>query len=335
MAERECCNCGDEYDFDDCCEDACGDCLSCEHTRTKFIWPISILLSIGLLLLVILLPMSFSYIERDEMGFKKNTVSNNVDKSKVYLNGRYFWGVGKTPVTFPATYKFVELSGINVFVSGGQTMQVSAQFYYRLKPATLAQLYETYGLAYEDRIESIAKAEIRNAAALFSVDQYIMDRKNITAILFNRVSSEIASKAFVEVPQSHFFLKRVYLPPTILSRKTQIFMTTQEQITANYSFQASQVRLETSKQVTELLNQKLLVEQAAKVESERITADANSRAFQRIETEKGVRMKDMISLLGIASDNVTSTLLLLNSLLDSSGTPTLLAGISGAILQSP
>ena len=44
---------------------------------------------IGLLLLVILLPLSFSYVEYHEYGLKQRKSTGTVDVSKVYDSGRY------------------------------------------------------------------------------------------------------------------------------------------------------------------------------------------------------------------------------------------------------
>jgi len=65
------------------------------------IWMISILVGIGVLLLVILLPISFKSLEPNEAGLDYDTMNYKLDTTKLYEEGRYYLGVGHKFKTFP------------------------------------------------------------------------------------------------------------------------------------------------------------------------------------------------------------------------------------------
>lgn len=297
-----------------------------------------VVLFIGCLLTLILVPVSFSYISRNEIAFKKNTATNDVDRTRVYTNGRYFWGLARSPVTFPADYQRVDLTGaeaLTVFTDGGQSVSINFVFWYRIDPTQLSQLYEAFGTSYHDRIVGIAKAELRNAAPQFTLSQYLNNRANVSLGYFTRLATQLRQNAYITIERSKFLLQHIQLPSTVLSQKLAIFRVEQEQTTALFIANATGVRLETQRQVTLLDNQASLVSQAAQAQANRMRTDAQSNSFGRVETERGAQLQNMIVSLGVTGSNVTERLILLTSLLDSANNVTLLSGVNGAILQSP
>jgi uncharacterized membrane protein len=58
----------------------------------RWFWPVLIVSIIGILLLVILLPISFSYIDYYQYGFLRRLTSGRVNLDRVYEVGRYFSG---------------------------------------------------------------------------------------------------------------------------------------------------------------------------------------------------------------------------------------------------
>ena len=63
--------------------------------RTKFpvwFWPVLVVSIIGIILLIILLPFSFSYLDYYHYGIIRRRTTGRVDLSRVYEGGRYFLG---------------------------------------------------------------------------------------------------------------------------------------------------------------------------------------------------------------------------------------------------
>lgn len=308
-------------------------------TRTTIIL-LTAVIGVGVLLTLILVPLSFQYISRNTMGFKKSTTTNSIDLSVVFHNGRYHWGLGKTAVTFPSAFVKVSLTGdakLSVFTETGQTLTFESVFFYRLVPSKLRLMYINFGTNYHQRVVAVAKAALRNAAADVLMDQYINDRANVTSILYAALSTQLASTAFVEVPESHFALLGIDLPDVVVAQKTTFFLNTQQLLINNYTYQSSQIRLGTAQQVRQLENAAELVMQDATATVTRLVSEANSRAFQATQTEKGKQLQNMIAALGL-SDNHTAaaSLIELNTILDTRNNITLLRGVSQAsIVQFP
>lgn len=295
-----------------------------------------VLCFIAVLLICIMVPVSFSYVDRNKIAFKKNTATNDVDRSQVYSNGRYFWGLARSPVSFPSNYLKVDLTnsqGLTVFTDGGQSVNIDFVFWYRIDPAKLNDLYSAFGTSYHDRIVGIAKAELRNAAPSFTLSQYLNDRSNVSTLYFTKLQSQLQTKAFITLDASKFLLQHIQLPSTVLTQKLAIFRVDQEQKTALFNANATAARLETTRQVRVLENAAALVAQTATAQANRMRTDATSDSFGRVETERGAQLQNMITTLNVTG-NATEQLILFTSLLDT-GSYTLLSGVNGAILSSP
>lgn len=294
----------------------------------------SVVLFIGLLLVLILVPLSFSYVKRNEIAFKRTTSTNEVDLNTVYRNGRYFWGLGHTPIAFPSNFIKVSLTGdskLSVFTETGQTLTFESVFFYRLIPEKLRNLYINFGTNYHQRVMAVATAALRNSAANLAMDQYIYDRANVTALLYSAMSTQLAATAFVYVPRTHFSLLGVDLPDVVTAQKTTFFLNQQQILTNQYAFQASQIRLETQRQVAEFNNLAQLVKQQAQATKDKLVSQANSRAFQAVQSETGKQLQLMISMLGLTADQATaSTLIKLNSYLDATSNISLVSGVTQA-----
>uniref|UniRef100_A0A0L8H4J5 Band 7 domain-containing protein n=1 Tax=Octopus bimaculoides TaxID=37653 RepID=A0A0L8H4J5_OCTBM len=75
------------------------------------------LIVIGLLLLIILLPLSFSYLDYYQMGVVKNKVTGSVSLDRVYSNGRYLIGPSHEFKVFKADAHVEYINNIRVFTS--------------------------------------------------------------------------------------------------------------------------------------------------------------------------------------------------------------------------
>lgn len=304
--------------------------MSVLGTIVRFKGLISVSLFVGILAIVIMVPLSFSYVDKNKLAFKKNTASNSVDLSKVYTPGRYFWGLGHNSVQFPSTLQRIALDGkglprLSIFTDGGQTMTLSCILFYQINASTLANVYRKFGLSYHNQIVAIAQAEIRNVAPTFSLSEYLTNRENVSRAIYESLSAELADKAFVAMPYRGFHLNAVTLPSTVLRQKSTIFTTTQSLLTQNFSLQSSLIRLNTSKIVAEIQNEGNATLSNATAVAQRLVTDAVSRQVQLLNTERGRRIADLVSALAITNHNTTKKLILYTSIIDAQIRSTLVA----------
>lgn len=296
---------------------------------------IGVVCFIGVLLTLILVPLHFSYIERQHIGFKKNSVTNVVDQSQVYGSGTHSWGVGKSSVEFPAKWKYVDFRGahrLSFFTDAGE-ITVGVSFYYRITRAMLPQLYNAYGLASHERVVAVAQSELRNAATNYTIREYQEQRTVVADGLYRALAAAVPTTAFVEVNRNFFFLEDISLPTTVLDKREQVFTNLQQQITQQFNRTATQTRLDTLANVSLLQNQAEIIKQNATVVSERLRAGARSLSFGVVQKEAGVQLKSMMSTLSVTQSNVTTKLIQFNKLLDALNNLTLLSGVTGAVLS--
>lgn len=286
--------------------------------QSEIIVGISVTSFIAGLLIVILVPLHFSYVERNQYAFKKNTATNDVDRTATYPNGRYGWGVGKAPVTFPSDYQLLSFTGrdaLSVFVEGGQTIYVPFEIMYRILREKLPQLYEAFGTSYHSRITSIARARLRNTAPQFTLDDYLSSRANVSAAFLADLIPELASKAFVETSAEYFFMYEIQLPTALLSQRNQIFTISQAQITQQYAQTATLTRLTTTSQVASIDGEVSVVAANATAAASAATQSAAAEAFAIVQAERGNLLNSLVTQLGL-SRNSTSQLLYYLSILD-------------------
>ena len=263
--------------------------------------PAIILCLIGLVLILVLVPLSFQYVPVNRWGLQKDTKTNAVNLDTVYSNGQDFWGLGFTTVLFPSTLNTVSLVGtsndLDVFTDSGQTVSIGVIFRYRLNRTLLGKLYTLFGTNYDQRVSAVAVAAMRNAVTNYSVPDYTTSRANISTTLFNALQTQV-------------------------------------QQTNAYAYQATLYRLATSQLVQAIQNNATLVTSEAGLKASRMVAQANARAFQAVETETGRQLAAMAAALGVSA-NVTKDLVMLNNLLDSTGAGNLTVthGISSVLIH--
>lgn len=291
---------------------------------------------VGVLLICILVPMHFSYIDLNNIGFQKERTSGTVDTSKAYGTGRYGWGVTKTSTQFKSTWYSVRFTGRNrvvVFTDSGE-ITVGVSFYYVLTKDHLASVFDNFAKEYDNRIRTIALDNVKSAAANFTTTQYQEQRWNVTNGLYTTLAEALLRITNVTVPREGFFLEDIQLPTTVLNKRVDVFVNAQQQITQTFELRSQQERQATAQNVSRI-NQ---LTDVARSEADQIGAarrnTAKNQARSAIQSEVGAQLRNMVSSLGIAANaNATRQLVRFNTLLDGrSTTRTILDGVFASLL---
>eukprot|EP01006_Ploeotia_vitrea_P056886 TRINITY_DN68134_c4_g9_i1.p1 TRINITY_DN68134_c4_g9~~TRINITY_DN68134_c4_g9_i1.p1 ORF type:complete len:310 (+),score=16.06 TRINITY_DN68134_c4_g9_i1:82-1011(+) len=294
----------------------------------------SVVLCIGILLMVILIPISFHYVERNRWAFKKNSITNDVDTSKVYSNGRYFWGIGRTSVTFPSTFQHVEFTGkrgLSVFTEAGLELLIDMSFQYRLQPDTLAQLFQTYGLTYASQIENIARAALRNEAPRFDIDQYITDRSTVVKALHLGLQVALA-EIWVDVPESKFQLRRVVLPEQVRDKFLNTFVQKEINKEKGQKQRADLIRKETEKMEQVIRGNITIITNRADATATRMVEEERATSAARLDIAKARVVKDAMDTLEITDSKDKALFLEYIALMDGKN-PKFMVGVDGAIIN--
>merc|ERR1712216_79764 len=100
---------------------------------------------IGILLTIILLPLSFNRLEFYEAGLKKQKSTGKVDMSETWTAGNHLIGPDYEFMKFPASFQLFD-QRISVWTKSGDqdagaTVNIDISFIYKLRTQDLGKLY--------------------------------------------------------------------------------------------------------------------------------------------------------------------------------------------------
>ncbi|CAF0847232.1 unnamed protein product [Brachionus calyciflorus] len=154
----------------------------------------SIVLGIGGILLIILLPMSFSYLDFYEYGFVRRRTTGKVYTDNVYSGGRHLIGPDFEFKEFYAAAQFVSFYHIPIFTLDNLEVKITAELQYFLIKEDLKLLHDSYDVYYHQIIANNAKDAIKNSITKFDTDEFISNRSVIQNDLFFGVRQRLSGK---------------------------------------------------------------------------------------------------------------------------------------------
>jgi len=181
---------------------------------------------IGILLLVILLPLSFSYIDYWEVGLKQNKITGNVNTEKVYTKGRYVVGPSVKFFKYQADAHIIHLEDVEVFSDGGSesvglSLFVDVDFTYFLKTEEIGQLHKDLARTYEVVILSRTNDAIKNTATTVKLEDYFGKRKEIEVKLKEAIQQRWNDPPTLHANLDQFHLGRIQIPDSVAEKQLQ------------------------------------------------------------------------------------------------------------------
>jgi len=304
---------------DDCCSrNACNELIA---------WSI-LFLFVGVVLVCITVPLSFWYIPFDQVGFIQDRYGN-VDTSTALSQGRYFLPLTKSVVLLPITYQPIQFVS-PVFSQSGLEFNLNISFNYRLTPDTAGQIYNKYSTNYEAQILAIAKANIKNAAPQFGVDDYSIHKSEIQGIFALAVSSQVSSEVAVEVPMDQFMLLDVVFPDSVLESSLASALQQQTNQINGLTQQVVVIESDTARLVAEINAETNLTLAYALTQSGQIVANSVSRANAMVTQARGDGIESALAMLGVTNSSIKTDFIRLSSILDN-GNSRILSGPIGSV----
>jgi len=286
----------------------------------------------GVVLLVILLPLSFQYVKYNEIAFVKKRTSGTISRDNVYTSGRHFLGPDIALVTFPASAVTVEYPGLGVWTkserqtetaagAAGTAVNIDISFQYQLRPTELSDLYDKVALAYAPFIENVANTAIKNTTTSFTAEEWTQNRAKIQAALFESVDAALdqANADCVSLQLGY-----VKFPQTYIDRMLAAAVQIQSNQAEESRQQSKLIRDTTDQKVKFVENDANLITQTAAAKASLILTKAKSRvqaennkaelflleaALTRKQTEKEVAAltNDAMKVLQVAEANANKT----------------------------
>lgn len=148
---------------------------------------------IGILLTIILLPLSFNYVPPNTVGIKIDKTSRRVSLDNYYPEGRYFLGPTVDFFLFPTDVQTLDDS-ITARALDGYAIRIAYAVQYQLVPEKIVDLYKKHNLKYGTIYRRIARERVLAAIGNHDSNGFYRDREEILNMMF----SDICEKLYPE-----------------------------------------------------------------------------------------------------------------------------------------
>lgn len=181
----------------------------------------------GLLLILILVPLSFSYIEYYEYGIIMRSSTGSVNSDRVYGRGRYNIGPDRQFLKYQADAHHISFVDLSVFSTGGGNesigleFKVDVDFTFTLIKDEIGQLHKELASSYEIIISSRAKDAIKNEAASVNTTDYFQNRKSVETRFRNAIQARWDVKPALHCTLDQFHLGRIKIPDSVAEKQLQ------------------------------------------------------------------------------------------------------------------
>jgi regulator of protease activity HflC (stomatin/prohibitin superfamily) len=218
----------------------------------------------------ILLGISFSILEPNEMAIRYNANTQHIDKTKLWENGRHFLGVGNSFIIYSKTAQNIK-GDIIARSRDGLALTLSIDFNYRFKPniLDLSALYLELGEegAVKVAYRRTARNVLRDVSSKFDAFMYLKDnRQNISSSMRDELNTALGT---LHGTVDSFQLGQIQLPPVFEAARTRQDTAVADKVRAQEEYALAQ----------ETQNGRVKAEQTA-VQKIRDTAEATANKIR-------------------------------------------------------
>jgi len=254
------------------------------NNETKLIKVASVCTTIGILVcLLILLPLSFSYIDYYDYGLKQRKSTGRVDTNKVYSSGRYFTGPDMKFLKYPADQHILHLEDLAVFSDGGDdsvglTFYIDIDLTYGIKENEVGQLHKELAKNYEYIVQSRTNEAIKNSAINITFSDYFEKRRYVEAQFRSAVQTSWNVPPQLHVILDQFHVGRIMIPESVASKQLEALVQNERTAKEQFLQNARREREETAVQVNTIDLQADQLLRTTKATAAQYVADATATA---------------------------------------------------------
>jgi len=265
---------------------------------------------------------SFEYVQYNELAFQKNTLSNKVDTSRVFKNGRYHVGPSVDMVRFKRTYQKVEFAGekaLQVFNAEGLSVVLDLSFYFKIQETNLQKMFRAYGTNIISKALAIAESTLKNNAVSFTIEQYLKNRAIITET-FNRNLTKAMGTIYLDVQDHKLQLRQITFPAQIRNKYLDAAVVLQREKQFQFEQEAKLIRDNTIKLTKATKANTTVITREAEAKSARIVAVAKANADELVSTARGKGIAIALSNLTVTDPADRKMFIKLMAVLDNPST---------------
>ena len=169
------------------------------NMKRKHLISFLVIAGVGFVMLVVMLPLSFSYVHFDQYGFLVNRYSGAiVSGKKALLPGRYYNGLRNRLIVFPRRSKFVFMNNTAFRTSEGLMLNVDIVLQYMLKRESLYDIYINYGTLsnINNTFSILTQHAAYDVGCKYSGTEILTKRQTVMAEMEHEIKTAIESKGF-------------------------------------------------------------------------------------------------------------------------------------------
>jgi len=179
-----------------------------------------------ILFIVIILPISFSYIDYYDYGLKQRKSTGRVNTDKAYLSGRYFHGPDMKFVKYPSVAQIEHLDDVTVFSDGegdsvGLSFLIDVDFTYFLQEDKIGALHKELSKGYPEVVLSRTNDAIKNAAITVTFMEYFQDRLVVERKFRDAVQTRWNDHPALPMTLDQFHIGRIQIPEAVAEKQLQ------------------------------------------------------------------------------------------------------------------
>ena len=248
------------------------------------------------LLVVIIAPLSFGYVQYYQIALEKGRVTGVVYIDQVYEHGRHVTGPAKRFQHYNADGNIAVYMNVSLASADKLETDVDMTFIYFIVPDQLPLLQRDFNINYQKVVEFRILSAIKDAAVTFQTDQFFNDRALIEAA-FLEAAQSVGNSSYVIVP--YFFLNAVRVPAVVSGK--QLETAIQDQINQQQLYQntAAEIRQHTLTLVNQLINNATIIVSTSLAEAASIVSQAASNATRIVEVARAQALHTLSSQLNV------------------------------------
>eukprot|EP00579_Thalassiosira_antarctica_P019177 CAMPEP_0201953888 /NCGR_PEP_ID=MMETSP0904-20121228/2060_1 /ASSEMBLY_ACC=CAM_ASM_000553 /TAXON_ID=420261 /ORGANISM="Thalassiosira antarctica, Strain CCMP982" /LENGTH=314 /DNA_ID=CAMNT_0048497817 /DNA_START=139 /DNA_END=1083 /DNA_ORIENTATION=+ len=263
-----------------------------------------------LLLILILVPLSFSYVDYYDYGLIQRKSTGSVDTSQVYSNGRYNLGPDRRFIKYQADAHIESFEALGVFsattsnVSTGLAFKVDVDFSFFLIEEEIGEVHQEQASNYRSVILSRAQEAIKNIAAKeVTFTEFFQNRKQVETLFRSAVEERWSSPPNLHCKMDQFHLGRIRIPESVatkqLESKVQNERNGREQFLQEAQIeremtavQVNQIDLKTTKELRTARAKASLVRTKATAEAQHLKAQAEINGTRMLLEAAGIETQE-------------------------------------------
>ncbi|KAL7555293.1 hypothetical protein ACHAWF_018996 [Thalassiosira exigua] len=268
------------------------------------------LLITGFLLILILVPLSFSYVDYYDYGLVQRKSTGAVDTTVVYSNGRYNLGPDRHFIKYQADAHLESFEGVGVFsattsnVSIGLAFEVDVAFTFFLNKDEIGDVHRELASNYRSVILSRAQEALKNIAAEeVSFEEFFKERKQVEALFREAVEDRWSAKPSLHCTMDQFHLGRIRIPQSVATKQLEARVQNEHNGREQFlqraqieremtTVEVNKINLNTVKELRTARAQASLVRKKAMAEAELIKAQAGINGTQMLLEAAGIETQD-------------------------------------------